>query len=192
MIRRQSVTKAIIFGLLVFTVSGVALAQQGWAPLQTIKTGSPDSGINSVFYDGDEIWVVGSHGLIVRSYDDGQTCNAMNQGVDAGLNDVYVRKDRMCIVGDAGTIMRSTDGGRSFVKILRSTRRSGSGDAEPDLYSVQFADADRVYIVGDRGLILSSTDGGATWREQQSGSDSQLFHLSVRGDHGWVVGTGGL
>src|SRR4030095_7020386 len=106
MIRRQSVTKAIIFGLLVFTVSGVALAQQGWAPLQTIKTGAPDSGINSVFYDGDEIWVVGSHGLIARSYDDGQTFNEMNQGVDASLNDVYVRKASMFISGYAGHTMR--------------------------------------------------------------------------------------
>src|SRR6185369_17268206 len=158
MINRQAITKAIIFGFLLFTISGVALAHQGWAPVQTIKTGAPDSGINSVFYDGDEIWVVGAHGLIARSYDDGQTFNPMTQGVDAGLNDVYVRKDRMCIVGDAGTILRSTDGGRSFVKILRSTRRSGTGEAEPDLYSVQFADADHVYVVGDRGLILVSTD----------------------------------
>src|SRR5437762_11018580 len=155
MINGQPITRAIILGFLAVTVSGVALAQQGWAKLQTIKTGAPDSGINSVFYDGDDIWVVGSHGLIARSHDDGQTFNEMNQGVDAGLNDVYVRKDRMCIVGDAGTIMRSTDSGRSFVKILRSTRRSGaaSGPAEPDLYSVQFADTDHVYIVGDRGLI---------------------------------------
>lgn len=194
MINRQPIARAIILGFLAVTVSGVAVAQQGWARLQTIKTGAPDSGINSVFYDGDDIWVVGSHGLIARSQDDGQTFHEMNQGVDAGLNDVYVRKDRMCIVGDAGTIMRSTDGGRSFVKILRSTRRSGaaSGPAEPDLYSVQFVDADHVYIVGDRGLILVSTDGGATWREQHSGSDAQLFHLSLRGDRGWVVGTGGV
>jgi photosystem II stability/assembly factor-like uncharacterized protein len=161
--------------------------------LQTIKTAGADSGINSVYYDGDDIWVVGAHGLITRSHDDGQTFQEMNQGVDAGLNDVYLRKDRICIVGDAGTILRSTDGGRSFVKILRSTRRAGVGPAaEPDLYSVQFADEDHVYVVGDRGLILVSTDGGATWREQQSGSDAQLFHLSIRGQHGWVVGTGGL
>ncbi|MEK6323225.1 MAG: YCF48-related protein [Acidobacteriota bacterium] len=194
MINKQTVTSAVILGILMVTIGGVALAQQGWARLQTIKTGAADSGINSVFYDGDDIWVVGSHGLIARSHDDGQTFHEMNQGVDAGLNDVSVRRERICIVGDAGTILRSTDGGRSFVKILRSTRRSGgaSGPAELDLYSVQFADEDHVYIVGDRGLILASTDGGATWREQHSGSATQLFHLSLRGEHGWVVGTGGV
>lgn len=194
MINTKTLSRAIITGFLAATVSSVALAQQGWARLLTIKAGAADSAINAVFYDGDEIWVVGSHGLIARSHDDGQTFNEMNQGIDAGLNDVYVRKERMCIVGDAGTIMRSTDGGRSFVKILRSTRSSGAGGgtAEPDLYSVQFADADHVYVVGDRGLILVSTDAGATWREQHSGSDAQLFHLSLRGDHGWVVGTGGV
>lgn len=194
MINRQGVARAFTFGLLAGTLCGVAFAQQGWARLQTIKMGGADSGINSVYYDGDDIWVVGAHGLIARSHDDGRTFQEMNQGVDAGLNDVCVRKGRMCIVGDAGTILRSTDGGRSFVKILRSTRRTGAAGApaELDLYSVQFADENHVYIVGDRGLILVSTDGGAAWREQHSGSDAQLFHLSLRGEHGWVVGTGGV
>lgn len=194
MIKRQTITRAIILGCVAVVFSGIALGQQGWARLQTIKRGATDSGINSVFYDGDDIWVVGSHGLILKSRDDGTTFEEVNQGVDAGLNDVNLRKDKMCIVGDAGTIMRSTDGGRSFVKILRSTRRSGAegGPADADLYSVQFADSDHVFIVGDRGLILLSTDGGATWRDQHSGSAAQLFHLSIRGDRGWVVGTGGV
>src|SRR6266481_2407375 len=117
MINRQGIERAFALGLLAAMMCGLALGQQGWARLQTMKTAGADSGITSVYYDGDDIWVVGAHGLIARSHDDGQTFQEMNQGVDAGLNDVYVRKDRMCIVGDAGTIMRSTDSGRSFVKI---------------------------------------------------------------------------
>src|ERR1700730_1012460 len=191
MTKMQGIVRAITLGLMTATAFGGGRAQQGWARLQTIKTAGADSGINSVYYDGDDIWVVGSHGLIAKSRNDGQTFQEVNQGIDAGLNDVCARKDRICIVGDAGTILRSTDGGRSFVKILRSTRAGGTQSGEPDLYSVQLADDNRVYAVGDRGLILSSTDGGATWRDQHSGSDAQLFHLSFRGDHGWVVGTGG-
>src|SRR3989442_6296060 len=125
MIDGQPMTRTIISGFLTVMLSGAALAQQGWAKLQTIKTGAPDSGINSVYYDGDDIWVVGAHGLIARSHDDGQTFQEMSQGVAAGLNDVYIRKNRICIVGDGGTILRSTDGGRSFVKVLRSTRPLG-------------------------------------------------------------------
>src|SRR4030095_3779131 len=191
MIKKQGIATALTVALVTAGLCGVALAQQGWAPLQTIKTAGPDSGINSVYYDGDEIWVVGAHGLIARSFDDGQSFQDINQGVDAGLNDVYMRRDRICIVGDGGTILRSTDSGRSFVKILRSTRLAGATGTDPDLYSVQSVDDNRVYIVGDRGLILASTDGGASWREQHSGSDAQLFHLSFRGDRGWVIGTGG-
>ena len=43
MINTKAITKAIIFGFLAFTIGGEALAQQGWAPVQTIKTGAPDS-----------------------------------------------------------------------------------------------------------------------------------------------------
>jgi len=143
MIKKQGIARAFTLGLLTAGICGVALAQQGWARLQTIKTAGADSGINSVYYDGDDIWVVGSHGLLAKSRNEGQTFQEMNQGVDAGLNDVCVKKDRICIVGDAGTILRSTDGGRSFVKILRSTRGGGTQSGEPDLYSVQFADVAR-------------------------------------------------
>ena len=191
MIKRQGIATAFTIGIVAAAMCGAAFAQQGWAPLQTIKTAGADTTISSVYYDGDDIWVVGAHGLVASWHDDGQTFQETTQGVDAGLNDVNIRKDRICIVGDAGTILRSTDSGRSFVKILRSTRLAGATGTDPDLYSVQFADDDHVYIVGDRGLILNSTDGGASWREQQSGADAQLFHLSFRGDRGWVIGTGG-
>src|ERR1041384_1432741 len=193
MTKRSKLGSAVAITSMVVSLAVVAFGQQGWAKLQTIKTGSADSGINSVYYDGDDIWVVGSHGLIARSHDDGQTFQEMNQGIDTALNDIWVRKDRICMVGDAGTILRSTDGGRSFVKILRSARRGTPGaSGDLDLYSVQYADDDHAYIVGDRGLILFSSDGGASWREQHSGSDAQLFHLSFRGERGWVVGTGGV
>ena len=187
--------RTLILSVMVLAVAGVALAQQGWARLQSFKRAGTDSGISAVYYGGDDIWVVGSHGLIARSHDDGQSFAEMNQGIDSNLNDITARRDKICIVGDAGSILRSTDSGRSFVKILRSTRRGGGAtgsQGDLDLYSVQFADDDHVFIVGDHGLILMSSDGGAGWRDQSSGSDAQLFHLAFKGDKGWVVGTGGV
>ena len=106
MINTKGFIIAFVAGFLGLTVCSVAFGQQGWAKLQTIKTASATSGINAVFYNGDDIWVVGTQGLIARSHDDGQTFQEMSQGVDKGLNDVYIRKDRICIVGDAGTILR--------------------------------------------------------------------------------------
>jgi photosystem II stability/assembly factor-like uncharacterized protein len=190
--KKLKITERVI--ALVFLAAlmcGVGLGQQGWAQLQILKSGGAPSGINSVFYDGDVIWVVGAKGLIAISHDDGQTFQEMNHGVDAGLNDISLRKDRICIVGDAGTILRSTDRGRSFVKILRPGGPSGPSGGQVDLYSVAFIDDDHPVIVGDHGLILASSDGGASWREQSSGSDAQLFHLSFRAEKGWAIGTGG-
>jgi photosystem II stability/assembly factor-like uncharacterized protein len=171
----------------------VGFAQQGWSRLTTIKQDNQPSVINAVTYDGDDIWVVGAKGLIARSSDEGRTFNAVPSAVDVGLNDVTVRGERIAIVGDQGTILRSTDGGRSFTRSNYSLRyRDGQGEGSLfDLYSAQLIDKDRGYIVGDHGLILTTNNSGASWREQRSGSDAQLFHLSFRDAHGWAVGTGG-
>ena len=73
MTTRSKVVSAIALFSTVTTLSLIAFGQQGWAKLQTIKSGAADSGINSVFYDGDDIWVVGSHGMISKSHDDGRS-----------------------------------------------------------------------------------------------------------------------
>ena len=93
MIRWKGIATAVTITALTLSICGIVVAQQGWARLDTIKTSGPDAGINSVFYDGDEIWVVGARGLIARSHDDGGTFQEMHQGVDTGLNDVFVRRD---------------------------------------------------------------------------------------------------
>ncbi|HEV8485098.1 MAG TPA: YCF48-related protein, partial [Blastocatellia bacterium] len=125
-------------------VVSTAGAQQGWTQAHTIKQNGKQATVSAVFYNGDEVWVVGEHGLIARSYDDARTFNEVDLGVDAALNDVFARGDRVWIVGDAGTILVSTDGGRSFVKSLHNSH--SKGPAALDLYSIQFVDADNGYI----------------------------------------------
>lgn len=190
---RRMVTAAV-WSIVSLSILPLAVfAQQGWSRLTVIKQDDQPAVINAVTYDGDDIWVVGAKGLIARSTDDGGTFNGVASGVDVGLNDVAVRGERIAIVGDQGTILRSTDGGRSFIRSNYTLRyREGQGEGGiVDLYSVQFVDKDTGYIVGDRGLILTTGNGGASWREQFSGTDAQLFHLSIRDARGWVVGTGG-
>jgi photosystem II stability/assembly factor-like uncharacterized protein len=188
----------ILLALFIVIVSIAPVeAQQGWSQVQSIKQAGKTATVNAIFYDGDDVWIVGAEGLISRSYDDGRTFNDLNLGIAAGLNDVFIRKDHIWMVGDAGTIVLSTDGGRSFVKSLydsnqRGRASSGSAASPLDLYSVQFVDKEKGYIVGDEGLILATEDGGFNWREMQSGTDAQLFHLSFIGKRGWVVGTQGV
>ena len=169
-------------------------AQQGWSRAHVIKHQNKEATINSVYFDGDDVWIVGAEGLIARSFDDGRTFNQVDLSVDSGLNDVVIRKDRIWIVGDSGSIMRSTDHGTSFVRQSYNSHRrtTQTGKGSIDLYSVQFADKEKGYIVGDEGLILHTSDGGLSWSEQRSNTDAQLFHLAVREDKGWIVGTGGI
>jgi photosystem II stability/assembly factor-like uncharacterized protein len=197
MTNKQGLILSLAALLLAGALAQAAQGQQGWSRLQTIKQGAKVAVINAVYYDGEDIWVVGAEGLVARSYDEGKSFQEIDTGINANLNDVYVRGGRIWIVGDAGTILKSTDGGRSFVKSIYTSRHKTSKDEqnpthEIDLYSVQFSDADYGYVVGDGGLILATTNGGASWREQKSGTDAQLFHLSFQGDRGWVVGTNGV
>lgn len=184
--------------LAVVVLAAAAFGQQGWSQVQAIKQGDKSPILNSIHYDGDRVWIVGADGLILQSYDYGDTFGEVDSRIKVGLNDVFSLKDRVWIVGDSGTMLLSTDSGDTFVKSLytmygkgKRPQPAGSGEESLDLYSVQFTDRERGFIVGDEGLILSSYDGGVTWQERPSGTNSQLFHLSFRGKRGWSVGTGG-
>src|SRR4030095_9879926 len=49
------------------------------------------------------------------------------------------------------------------------------------LYAVAFADAQRGYLVGARGLVLRTDDGGVTWKDLESGVNSNLFGVALAG-----------
>jgi photosystem II stability/assembly factor-like uncharacterized protein len=47
------------------------------------------------------------------------------------------------------------------------------------LYALAFADAERGYIVGARGIVLRTDDGGVTWKDLESGFNSNLFGVAL-------------
>src|SRR5262245_45961377 len=112
-------------------VSVTALAQQGWSQLDSIKLEGKTAVLNSVYFDGDRLWMVGADGLILSSADYGQTFQHIDSRLSVGLNDVYLLRDRVWVIGDEGTILFSTDDGRSFVKnVYVGQKRSGSGQGQ--------------------------------------------------------------
>src|ERR1051325_1641968 len=86
---------ALLVALFALTI----YAQQGWSKIAVLKQGDQPAAVNAVFYDGDNIWLVGANGLVMRSTDDGRTFNTIDVGVKDGLNDVFARRDRVWIVG---------------------------------------------------------------------------------------------
>lgn len=193
-IRRVSLVCCITFVFACLTLASAA--QQGWSEFQRFQVAGNDASLNSVFYDGDELWVVGASGLIQRSNDDGRSFEEVLVGGNTNFNDVYKRKDRVWIVGDGGLICVSSDGGKSFAsrryESLSASQSAGGQNVNPDLYSVYFVDKKRGYIVGDQGLIMRSTNGGYNWEAIESTTQAQLFHLSFSGKKGWAIGTGGV
>jgi len=183
-----------LLALLAFLVFP-AFCQQGWSITQPISRKGSRAAISAVYYDGDDVWVVGAQGLIARSYDDGRTFQDVDSGVTTGLNDVFASGKRVWVVGDAGAILKSTDDGRHFRQVQASAitgmQPQTAGGNGSDLYSLLFQNDTHGYIVGDHGLILSTSDSGATWRVQKSGSDAQLFHVAAKGERAWAIGTAG-
>jgi photosystem II stability/assembly factor-like uncharacterized protein len=103
-------------------------------------------------------------------------------------------RDHAWVVDDGPTIRASTDGGSSW------TEQKSGGQWTP--WAVAFANAKQGWVVGattldingkplggDVNIILATTDGGATWKQQPSGTDSELDDVAcVDATHAWAVG----
>jgi photosystem II stability/assembly factor-like uncharacterized protein len=108
--------------------------------------------------------IVGSNGMIMRTYDAGSTWEVVFDRVvaeAAGLNSIWCIDSLTAVaVGSAGLIIRTTDGGHKWSLI-------NTAHSEP-LYDVHFQTPLIGTIVGDLGLILRTRDGGLTWTKQTS------------------------
>jgi len=93
-------------------------------------------------------------------------------------------------VGRTGTILKTTDAGRTW-----ETLRNGSSPftARHRYNQVTFLTPDLGYLVGDDGFLAKTSDGGQSWQRFDTGTDADLYHLSVKAEGaGILVGEGGL
>jgi photosystem II stability/assembly factor-like uncharacterized protein len=159
-----------------------------------------DQLLGTWFDEAGRGFIVGSHGLILRTVDGGAHWAPVVSPVSDTLASIsFSDAEHGVIGGGDGVILTTIDGG------LHWERRSSSTNQR--LLKVQALDALRDYAVGAFGTFLSSEDGGTTWRAHKLPWDQLVSRLSDEFGHiepnlnavwfvspqrGWIVGEFGL
>lgn len=92
-------------------------------------------------------------------------------------------------VGGNGTArsnaLQTTDGGQTWRQVRSASNFSNA------YYGLALLSPSDIWMAGWGGLILHSGDGGASWRQQTSGTSSQLRRIFFLDEnHGWIAGQG--
>lgn len=92
-------------------------------------------------------------------------------------------------VGGNGTAranaLQTTDGGQTWRQVRSASNFSNA------YYGLAFLSPSDIWMAGWGGLILHSGDGGASWRQQTSGTSSQLRRVFFFDqNNGWIAGQG--
>jgi len=131
------------------------------------------------------VWMVGDHGIIYHSTDEGKTWAEQHSGVGTLLCDVVFLDDKNgWISGIKGVMLHTSDGGATWKRQDPGTQRH--------LLAVSFVDRQYGWAVGEYCTIVHTSDGGTTWHPQSRELDSiynDVFFTDR--DNGWVIGETG-
>src|SRR3990172_5774933 len=188
------------------TIAAVFLALFAWglfsSPFanhaESVRSSEREPALRDNFYDvamrGHFAWVVGYHGTILRSQDQGLTWELQPSGSKEALFRVSaVNANEAWICGGYGTILHTDDGGKSWHKQQTPT--------EEHLFGLDFINARQGWAVGEFGRIYHTRDGGRSWTKQNSpievpfisGASRNLFRLLLSSSHGsWAFGLDGV
>lgn len=119
--------------------------------------------LNSIdFYDEYNGLIAGDNGLILKTFDGGNTWESATSGTSNNLNGVsFVDADTAVVVGDGPTILRTIDGGESWISI--------TSGVYGNLISVDIDISGNGLAGGTDQTILRTDDAGATWIITQTG-----------------------
>ncbi|MDO8700382.1 MAG: YCF48-related protein [Deltaproteobacteria bacterium] len=176
------------------TIAAVFLALFAWglfsSPFanhaESVRSSEREPALRDNFYDvamrGHFAWIVGYHGTILRSQDQGVTWELRQSGTTEALFRVSaVNANEAWICGGYGTILHTDDGGKSWHKQQTPT--------EEHLFGLDFINPRQGWAVGSRGAVLHTDDGGVTWTERSIDADivlNDVRFLDAR--QGWAVG----
>jgi photosystem II stability/assembly factor-like uncharacterized protein len=175
-------------------ISSVFLALFAWSffsspfanNAESVRSSEREPALRDNFYDvamrGHFAWIVGYHGTILRSQDQGVTWELRQSGTTEALFRVSaVNENEGWIAGGYGTILHTGDGGKSWHKQQTPT--------EEHLFGLDFINERQGWAVGSRGTIISTDDGGATWKDRSIGADIILNDVRfIDAQQGWAVG----
>jgi photosystem II stability/assembly factor-like uncharacterized protein len=134
--------------------------------------------------NGENGWVVGYSGKIIKLSQSGFSYAAITSGTTETLNDIIFTSDLIGFtVGTKGTLLKTIDGGDTW------TTSEIPNVGYRDLYSID-ASGNNLAIAGDK-VLLFSDDLGETWNLKDYSGTFNIFHEAYFEDENtlWAVGT---
>ncbi|MEZ5343950.1 MAG: YCF48-related protein [Pyrinomonadaceae bacterium] len=131
--------------------------------------------------------IVGGGGTILFTDDAGITWNRASVAgrKTSKFNSVFFNDEKVgWAVGSGGMIAQTVNSGK-----LWRQQRTGTSEKLNDVFFLNSAEG---WAIGDGGVMLHTTTAGNIWRNVDLNSDHKLEAIFFSGDHGWVVGFGGL
>ncbi|MFJ4145628.1 WD40/YVTN/BNR-like repeat-containing protein [Pseudomonas sp. NPDC089734] len=127
-----------------------------------------------VAHAGARLVVVGDHGHILYSDDQGKTWTQARVPTRQLLTAVYfVDEQHGWAVGHDAQVLASNDGGKTWNKQFEDLKR------EAPLLDVWFKDLNNGFAVGAYGALLTTTDGGQHWEDVSDRLDNEdQYHLN--------------
>lgn len=131
---------------------------------------------------GNDVWIVGYYGTILRSSDRGATWEIQSSPTRNALFKArFLDRSTGWINGAYGTILHTIDGGKTW-------RPQPSGTQE-HLLGCFWLDRSRGWFVGSRGVILRTEDGGRSWQSLTVPGDLTFNDVAfVNPMEGWLAG----
>jgi photosystem II stability/assembly factor-like uncharacterized protein len=151
------------------------------APGFTLTAGTYAFGVAAV---GDDAWVAGEDGIILRTLDGGVTWAPLDAGTTAHLRAIHFATANVgWVVGDGGAVRRTGNGGTSWV-----VRDAG---VETALLAVAASGTANAWAVGEGGIVARTTDSGLNWTRATLGSGRLYAIRFVSATAGWIAGQDG-
>lgn len=173
------------FILLIFTLS----VAPKWGHAFGLEKLDHRDNLYSIKQNGEDVWVIGYPGKMLRSKDKGKTWELLSiaKKSDALFSIDFGDSKNALISGRDGVILRTVDGGDNWKRI--------DTKVENPLFDVEMVGPNKAWAVGHFNTIIHSEDGGVTWQQQvwelpEDAFDEPGLHAVSFADekNGWIVG----
>lgn len=136
-----------------------------------------------------EVFVCG-YGVLLRSFDSGQSWEPVDLEGDLFTDIQFVSEDIGYMTGHQGSILKSIDGGTTWEKLRNANRPIQRRQRFEALW---FFNENDGIVVGEKGVFWRTRDGGENWSEADLGIEEKLNSVfCVNSSTCYVVGENGI
>nr|HMS35226.1 hypothetical protein [Ignavibacteria bacterium] len=157
-------------------------ANGGVTYISTTVSGSPN--LYSVTSFGNDVWMTGDNGNIIKTLKTASSNTVYNSGDAGTFNSVFfVNSNTGFVCGPSGRVYKSINGGVNW-----TLSNTGISAGNGTLNSVCFTDENNGTIVANSGSIFVTNNGGSTWSLETSSTSRNLLKVRYFGTDRVAVG----